>query len=337
MMTIEDIAKLANVSKTTVSLVLNNKSGVGPATRKRIWDVINEVGYTLQKRETSLSPHGNIRFVKYRDEGHMVNHNGDFISRVIDGIENSTRKAGMNLKITNVTSRNFDKMVAEINREDDDGIIFLGTEFRTENAAMLKRFRAPLVVVDNEMLNVNINAVVMDNALAVFTALKHLHDLGHRKIGHVTCSYDLDNLKSRQRGFQQAMSSFNLPLENKYIYTISPELKASGAMLLQQLNPDDLPTAILAANDLLALSTMQALKRLGKRIPTDISVTGIDDLIMSSVSTPELTTLKIHKKAMGEHAVERLIQMIQKKHSEVVKMLIGSEIVVRKSTAPPPT
>jgi DNA-binding LacI/PurR family transcriptional regulator len=335
MVTLSEIAKRANVSKATVSLVLNDKAGVGQEKRKEIRKLIEETGYEIRNRKPQgLMRNNNIRFIKYREQGYMVNQNGDFISRIIDGIEHTARKNHFALAITNVSNKNIEEMIPIINEENDVGIIFLATEFDAENAGLLDRFKAPLVVLDNEMKFQNRNVVVMDNEYAVYLAVKYLYDMGHRRIGHITTEGNVNNLCIRTRLFRQMLQRFGLTFHEKYDYLLSADINAYCPSLLSQLDKDDLPTAIMADNDIMAINSLLAFEKLGKRVPADVSVIGIDDITISTITRPELTTIRLEKRRMGKLAVLRIMQMIKDREDTPMKIFTGAELIERKSVAP---
>jgi DNA-binding LacI/PurR family transcriptional regulator len=333
-MTIREIAQRAGVSPATVSLVLNGKNGVSVQTRKKVQALLDKYGYE-HKRTASHSGKKNIRFIKYQEHGLLVEHNGDFISCVIDGIEDAARSAGINLTITNTNANNLERMIEQINAEKDDGIIFLGTEFQQSDAHILKKLNAPVVVVDNEMRNQDFDSVVMDNEHAVYLAVSHLKSLGHTRIGHIRSKYVTDNFYARELGFQRAMQELNLPVRSTDTYSVQPDLQSSVQTLFQYAQDNkDFPTAFFADNDILAIGAMRAFRKAGIRIPNDLSIVGMDDLMLASISEPLLTTLKIHKKTMGKMAVSRLLDKIFQGDRTVLKILVDVELVVRKSTGP---
>lgn len=338
-MTLKEIAELANVSTATVSLVLNNKKGVGVEKRKEILDIMSKVGYVKHKEEEKIDrvgKNGNIRFIKYKGDGTLVERNGDFISKLIDGIEDKARESGLNLTITNVSSKNFEKLIESINMEKDDGIVFLGTEFCEEDYRLLERINAPIVVVDNEMKSVDIDAVVMNNEQSVYTAIKYLKQLGHNKIGHIKSKYVTDNFKSRNLGYISSLEQLNLKYSPNYVIEACPDIhKACEAVEQYVLSNPKLPTAFFADNDILALGAIRGFKNMGLKIPDDISIIGMDDLIMSILSDPPLTTLKIFKRRLGALAIDRVNTKIEQKSKESVKLLVGAKLIVRQSTCAP--
>ncbi|SDL00414.1 LacI family DNA-binding transcriptional regulator [Natronincola ferrireducens] len=334
-MTVRKIAERANVSPATVSLVLNNKDSVSQETKNRVMRIAQEIGYQAKNKGSKIGKKKSIRFVKYKEEGMLAERNGDFITRVIDGVENEARKRSMDLKITNITSSNIMEMISKINAENaDDGIVFLGTEFQADNAETLKLFKAPLVVIDNEMKFVNIDSVVMDNSTIVYTAVKKLYDLGHRKIGHIKSLKKTESLKERHLAFKLVMNKLSLDIEEKYTYCAMPEIQYAQEPIHNQLkSPEkELPTAFFADNDTMALAAIRALKDIGVRVPDDVSIIGVDDLLISSYSEPKLTTIRIHTKTMGKKAVERLVDLINSDNTGVIKTFVGSELVEREST-----
>lgn len=327
--TLQDIAKRAGVSKTAVSLVLNDKPGVSEEKREEVRRIAQACGYHLPHR--SPDKPRSIRFLKYQAKGYMVRQNGDFITRVIDGVESTARRHGYSLTMMNVQAENLEAMIPVINEAHDDGIIFLGTELEPEVAPLLRKLSAPLVVIDNEMRHLDQDVVVMDNEEAVCRAMQYLYDRGHRHIGHLTTTYAVPNLKARSRAYHQTLREFGLPDESAFAYRAPDDVHAYADALVQQIDPEHLPTAILADNDILAINLLLALEKLGKRVPDDISVIGIDDLAISAMTRPELTTIHLEKKRMGSAAVERLLSLIADRSQHPLKIMTSCWLVERHS------
>ncbi len=329
MVTLQDIAERAGVSKTAVSLVLNDKPGVSEEKREEIRRIAQDCGYHLPHRGPDKKRA--IRFLKYQAKGYMVRQNGDFITRVIDGVESMARRHGYSLTMMNVRAEDLEVMIPAINDAHDDGIIFLGTELEPEMAHLLQQFTAPLVVIDNEMRHLDQDVVVMDNEEAVYRAVRFLYDNGHRRIGHLTTTYAVPNLKARSRAFHQALMEFGLSEEASAAYIVPDDVRSYADALTGQLDAEHLPTAILADNDILAISLLLALEKLGKRVPDDISVIGIDDLAISAMTRPELTTIHLEKKRMGGIAVERLLDLIANRDQRPLKIRTSCWLVERHS------
>lgn len=332
-MTVREIAKMANVSAATISLVINNKPGVSDNTRKKIMKIIENCGYLPREKEEKEVLKKTIRFVKYRNEGTFVDGNGDFINRVMDGVEDETRARKMNLKITNVARGNLlHQMIKTINEEKDDGIIFLGTEFLCDELDFFKNFKAPVVVLDNEMNHCNVDAVLMNNENAVYMAMKHLKSMGHKEIGLISSRFQSGNCNARKNGFHLALSELNLVSKKEFIYTATAKMAEAVEEIDNCIkNAKEFPTAFFAENDILALGALNAFKRAGFRIPEDISIIGMDDLSYGLVCEPKLTTIKIHKKTMGQIAVSRLGELMEGEVVAPTKILLGCELIIRES------
>ena len=337
MVTVKEIANLAGVSPSTVSLVLNGRGGVGEETRRKVLELANSVGYVHKPKRTAMyrkgrGTKGSIRLIKYKNEGLLVDGNGDFISKVIDGVADAALSYDMNLNITNVGSLNFREMIDSINDEADDGIIFLGTELPENQAELLQLLRAPFVVIDNEMPNAQMDAVVMNNHQAVFLAMRYLSSLGHTKIGHIRSCCRIENFRARDCGYHKAMESLGLKEDERFTVDISPDIDLSYHMMLDYLNAlEELPTAFFADNDVLAIGALRAFRQKGIKVPDEISVVGMDDLMMSAVSEPKLTTIKIFKRQMGALAVQRIMEKLAHQEGAHYKMLVGAQLIVRES------
>ncbi len=334
-MNIKQIAQIAKVSPATVSLVLNDRPGVSQQTRQKVWQIIKESGYVARRQNGEMGVKGNICFVRYKKEGMVVERNGDFITRVIDGVEFGARKLGYHLTMTNVTNENFADAANKLNHEPIDGIVFLGTEFDFDQLPILNKIRLPIVVLDNQFTHCEYDAVVMDNVDGVFNAIEHLMGLGHKRIGHLKSSLQISNFAQRNFGFVHALEHYNMEDNPAYTFLLGPTLENAFEDMKRHLEEPgcQLPTAFFADNDVIALGAIKALKLKGLRIPQDISVVGFDDLPFGTMMEPPLTTMRILKKRMGQLAVERLAAKIDVPAGEILKILIEPKLVVRESTA----
>ncbi len=337
-MRIRDIAKMAGVSPSTVSMVLNNKHGISEETRKKVLDVAKASGYNSKKRGqlSANNINGQIRFIKYKREGFLVERNGDFISNVIDGVEFTASERSFNLSFSNVLCTELQEMIDSINKQDTDGVIFLGTEFDSASAHLLKAIKAPVVILDNQFKNKDFDAVVMDNEAGVFMAIEYLKSLGHTEIGHIKSTIRIDNFIAREAGFKAALDQLELEYNQNFICESVPNIDKSYEMMKEYLKAaKTLPTAFFADNDIIAIGAIRALKEEKIKVPEDISVIGFDDLQISGVVEPPLSTIKIYKMTMGQQAVTRLIDKISSGADEKTKILVGPKLIVRKSTCEP--
>lgn len=333
MMTVKELAKLAKVSPATISLVINNKKGVSDETRKRIKSLLKQYNYSLPIK--SKVPLKNIRFLKYKEHGLIVDGNEGFISAIIDTIETECRNYGYNLSITTAEGA-FEKALESVSQDSSDGLIILGTEINSKHYHLLDNIKIPFVVVDNIMYFEHCDCVVMNNRETVYYALKHLHDLGHREIAYFGSNVRISNFDERQDAFYHYCNQLGLTFSENNIYTVAPTLVGSYTSMQKIIEEGhDLPTAGFAENDTMAIGVIKALKENGYQIPKDISIIGFDDIPYCTMVNPPLTTMRVPKGKIGTLSVQRLCQRMQDFDCEDVKIQTGAELIVRGSTAPP--
>ncbi|MDL2238090.1 LacI family DNA-binding transcriptional regulator [Christensenellaceae bacterium OttesenSCG-928-K19] len=332
-MTVQELAKLAKVSPATISLVLNNKKGVSDETRKRVQALIKKHNYSPPVK--SRVPLKNIRFLKYKDHGMIVDGNGDFITSIMDAIETEARNFGYNMSITTADG-NFEDAIATVAAESSDGIIILGTEIPPESYHLLDSIRTPFVIVDNIMQGSQHDCILMNNCETILHALSYLHGLGHREIAYARSSVRISNFDERQEAFGKYCKLLGFSCQSKHIFEVAPTLEGAYHSMQELLRQDlSLPTCLFAENDSIAIGIIKALKETGLKIPDDISIMGFDDIQYSRINNPALTTMRIPRRTIGTMAVQRLRQRMKDPRSYDVKIKVGAKLMARKSTAPP--
>ncbi|MEA4853184.1 MAG: LacI family DNA-binding transcriptional regulator [Christensenella sp.] len=331
-MTIREIARLANVSPATISLVLNNKPGVGDETRKRVQSILKEYDYKLPPK--NKVPMKNIRFLKYKDHSMVVDGNAGFISAIIDAVEAECREMGYNLIITTVKG-GFKQALKILQNDTSDGIILLGSEISEADYPKLKLVQKPMVVVDNILAYEPYECVVMNNKETTYCALKYLAELGHKAIAYFQSATESSNFKERSEAFYTCCERLSLTCDHRFLLT--PTLDGAYESMKKYIGDGAVfPTAAFADNDTIALGAMKALQEVGFRIPEDISIMGFDDIPYCTISDPPLTTMRIPRRRIGKLAVRRLCERMQESPiNSNVKILVGSRLVERQSTCPP--
>ncbi|MEM1484470.1 LacI family DNA-binding transcriptional regulator [Oscillospiraceae bacterium PP1C4] len=330
-MTIRDIAKAAGVSPATVSLVLNNKSGVSEERRQVIQRLLTQNGYEKRCHDKSSL---NILFVKYVQYGTIVEHNGDFINRVLDGLQDEADKLRINLTMRNLNSHHFDEIMDCFKTGGYHGSIILGTELDDAFAQKLEHSPIPTVVLDNMVENYELDSVVMDNRGCAFSGVRYLIECGHRKIGFVKSKYDISNFHQRYEGYRSALEKHDIPFEEKYVFEVEPTMHGAYHDMLNALSKGrELPTSFFAGNDSMGAGVVKALKQYSYRVPEQISMIGIDDLPFCSISDPMLTTMAIPKETMGRMAVRRMYEKVLGDSQECIKKLLYPHLVERESVA----
>ncbi|MGB5824395.1 MAG: LacI family DNA-binding transcriptional regulator [Proteocatella sp.] len=330
--TIKQIAEMAGVSKATVSLALNNKGAVGEKTKQRIWDIANEYGYNKK----NFSVKKNLLFIKYIGNGAAIEHNGDFVARIVDAIEFASRDLGYNLTIKNIEVGEFEKEIKCIDFENFKGVILLATELEVAKGDLINTIPIPVVAVDNMFDDYDVDSVVMDNYGGIFTAVKYLYDLGHRHIGYIDSLIRFQNFDQRTEGYERALKKLGLAYKEEYIKYVHPNLEGAYSGMLAEIKRNDtMPTAFVAANDTIAIGAMKALKEYDYDIPAQISVVGFDDIPFGRVLDKSLTTMHVDKDQLGKLAVKALHYKITDCSKGCIKMVTRTRLIERESTCAP--
>jgi DNA-binding LacI/PurR family transcriptional regulator len=331
---IKDVAKVAHVSTATVSLVLNNKPGVSETTRQKILQITQSL---INSTPNQLIPNGDvaktIRFLKVIKHGHVLNHDHNvFIASYLDGLEAEARSKGYNLEVTTLETSKSAAINAALYPANFQGLIVLGTELTEQDMGVFEPLNTPMVFIDTEYEHLPFNFVDMNNLEAANQIVKYLIENGHSQIGLIKTPVETGNFRLREQGFYNALQYYQIPLNRSYIFEVDSTFDGAYQNMLQLLKKKpSLPTAFMASNDIIAYGCIKALKEFGFQVPEDISIIGLDDLPLSALMEPPLTTMKISKKHIGRTAMKLLLEKVENNAAVSTKIIIGSELVVRNS------
>lgn len=331
---IKEIAEKANVSTATVSLVLNNKPGVGDITRNRILNLIDEMGYkTNILSKPALRDKGVIRLIIYKKHGYVVSDT-PFFSVLIEAIETESKKDGYQLMITylNNSENELAEMIHLLKADLQSGIILLATEMNFNDITLFKNLNMPLVVLDSYFTGLRCNTVIINNVEGAYEAVTHLLQNGHKQIGYLKGAVAINNFKEREEGFYKAMSDAGLEINKSQIFSLESTME--GAYRDMCVFLEDKPiesTAFFADNDIIALGAMKALKENGYKIPEQVSIIGFDDLTYCRMAEPPLSTIRVYNDNMGKRAIQLLKQEFELKGSEWIKIQVGTRLMERES------
>lgn len=331
-MTIRDIAVLAGVSPATVSLVLNNKKGVGEATRAHVQAILAQHNYTKSRKSGRPSPF-RILFLKYRTHGMAVEENQGFIASIIDHIESECRRFSYNFLLQNCNASTIEETFRQVSISRPNGIILLGTELEPENFHYLSHVEVPLVVLDNSMAFQNIDSVVMNNRSIACAAIDYLVSLGHTRIGYLKSSITVSNLMERYEGYLCKLSHLGMQVPSP-IY-LRPTLNGAYEDMKHLLEKGNFQpqSAFFAENDSVAIGCSRALQEAGYRVPEEISIIGVDDIPYSSVTMPALTTMRISRSALGVLVLDLVRKRIKYPHWPTMNIQVDGVLIPRDSTA----
>ncbi|GGG08291.1 LacI family DNA-binding transcriptional regulator [Paenibacillus abyssi] len=344
-MKMEDIAKLAGVSKSAVSLAFSGKPGIGPETRERILKIAQENGYLPKSRATITDPSTkSLTFLVFANSGIVLEqyYQQPFFRELIHYIEEQCRSGGYSLIFTSVEMESFEQEIKAVAEEKrSDGVILLGTNLnQAQIAAIAGLLTSPLVVLDTCFETLPIHFVEINNVMGAYQAGSHLCGIGHQNIGYIASNVRIHNFEDRKRGFTAALRENGLEIAEDHVFSVAPTILSSQEALKGQLGAyldagHPLPTAFFCECDYIAISAIKTLVELGYRVPEDVSVIGFDNISESVIVSPELTTIHVEKERMARLAVDLLIQSIESDEDVKTKITVDTQFIERLSSRSP--
>ncbi|WP_084474743.1 LacI family DNA-binding transcriptional regulator [Deinococcus pimensis] len=328
--TIQDIAREAGVSKMTVSQVLNNRGRISDATRERVLGIAKDLGYVANAAARSLRG-GRTNLV-----GLVVQELGNaYYAEILRGASSAIQERGLDviLYTASYDPQRERRSVAALSGGLTDGLVLITPFEDVEALQALGKLRTPVVLVNHFDRNTNLPEVNADNYQGIKDAVRHLHDLGHRRVAYLTGGGGASSV-IRQRGYHDALHELGLPPAGDLLVEGDYSQPTGRALTHRLLDRADPPTAILAANDFVAYGVLEAVRERGLSVPTDISVVGFDDIPMSSQVSPALTTIRHPLEDIGRTAVQLLLDALEGNRTEGT-VTLPSQLVVRQSTGPP--
>lgn len=334
--TMRDVARLARVSVTTVSTVVNRRGSVSPDLIRRVEDAIATLDYHPNEVARSLKVNRTFTI------GVVVpDVSNSFFTATVQGVEAKARQHGYSVVLCDshedpVEERALLKML--VGRRVD-GILLASAQTDLAESRLASR-RPPIICFDREPAGFNGSVVVIDNVLAARQATRHLIELGHRRIATIAgCERTLTG-SGRTEGFRKELLEAHIPLREEYIRPGDFSMEGGYRAALELLRLPKPPTAVFACNSRMTHGLMRALNDLCLKCPRDVSVCGFDDFDWSELFSPRLTTIVQPSCEMGKLAIEMFLQVIEApdqhlKSREGNRVVLKAELRVRESTAPP--
>ncbi len=331
---VKDLADQLNLSPSTVSMVLNNRPGISEATRNKVREALKELGYSSQL-PGEAAENNNILFLVYRKHGvtpGATPYFSQLFSEIIEGVESQVKARGFNLMISYIDEKTITEEVKKLNLGNVKGILVLATEMKEEHIAVFSDIKVPILIMDNYMHSKDINCITINNEKGVYEAIRHFKEMGHTRIGYLHIVENANNFNERYYGFLKEMDCSKLEVERENIIEIETE---GGDAVYQELKHklsgrNNLPTAFFADNDIIAMCAMRVFREFGYEIPGDISIIGFDNMNLSEMLDPPLTTIQIPKHEMGVIAANTMID-INEDTEGIMKIEVGTKLIVRNS------
>jgi DNA-binding LacI/PurR family transcriptional regulator len=329
--TIESIAKQLNLSVSTVSKALNGYSDVGEATRNRILQRVQELGYHPNTAAR------NLRRQRTEKIGVVVNYPinvvDDFLAELIPGAAAAAEESDYNLILYTSAARHPERLSKICRAREVDGLLLLWPPQLERTIALMAEVQMPYVVLPRRVPYPGVSYIAADHHSSGRMLTQHLIDLGHRRIGFVTYPELYETNSDRLAGYRAGLADAGIPFDPTLMIESRSQDPGYGATILQTLLVlREPPSAILCFTDPMAMSVLAAAKAQGIRVPEELSLAGHDGILTSGMTVPALTTARQPIPEMGRLAVESLLAHITDSDLPPSQHILPIQLVVRDST-----
>lgn len=329
--TMDEIAKLAGVSKATVSRVLNDSEcGVGEQTRVRVKKIAEELGYSVEQTEKKK----NVSFTRYVALI-LPDITNPFFADLAKSVENSLRRKGYSLVLANTdfSEDNEAAQIRELMVKRLEGILLVPSGIRArEEHDLPRRYQIPMVLLDRKLEGISdIPGVYSNNEYASVISCEHLIRKGARDIVFISGPLNVSTSIERFEGYKAVLAQHSIPFRPEMCRHGSYTVESGYNAVLELERSGISYSAILAANDLMALGALKAVREFGYRVPEDVQIIGFDNIEFSQYCEPSLSTMQQPTFDMGAKAVELLTGIIEKRDPVQPERLIP-KLLMRKTT-----
>lgn len=329
MPTMKDVARMAGVSTSTVSHVINNNRFVSESVREKVEQAIRELNYAPSALARSL------KINQTHTIGMLLTASSNpFYSEVVRGVENSCYERGYSLILCNTAGdeERMNRSLETLLQKRVDGLLLMCTESHLPSAEILNRYPSiPVVMMDWAPFEGR-SDIIQDNALlGGEMATQYLIDRGYTRIACISGPLDKTPARLRLEGYRNAMMSSGLTIPPGYVVNGDFEFHGGYHAMNQLLCLNPLPQAVFTSNDAMALGVYHALYQAGLRIPQDIAVMGYDDIELARYMTPPLSTIHQPKDALGELAIDTLLHRLAAPDASQQTRVLTPELVERGS------
>lgn len=332
--TIKDVAKAANVAPSTVSRVISDSPRISEKTKKRVRQVMEELGYHPNYIARSLaSNRANVIGLVFPRSGNLAFQN-PFYSEVLRGITQGANEANHGIQLAAGSNKDeiFNNVVQMVQGRRVDGIVMLYSKQKDKITNYLRKQNFPFVVIGKPAEDEGkITHIDNDNISAAKDGAEYLLNLGHEKIGFIGGNKNLMVTIDRLAGYKQALEEAKLPIRDEYI--VYEEFLMSGGKhgIEQLLNLDQPPTALIVTDDLMSLGVLTSLREKKIQVPRDLSIVSFNNSMFAELTDPALTSIDIDIPELGYQAVTNLMDLIKNPKEPVKRVIIPHRVIERES------
>lgn len=342
----KELSKLAGVSRSTFSRVINGHPNVSLKAKKSVMDTITKYGYTPNNAARNLKgiPSNilGMYFISMGESNPSAIHSSPFFSEFLVYLVDDLKSKGFQLLVSVISNiSDIENMKNQFKDRIISGAVIMGDLISTETLQNLSECGYKCILVNqlNEYYGDNILLLNTENFHGSYDAVKTLIELGHTKIAHIAGSMEKASTMSRYAGYCQCLKDNNIPLDPNLVVYTNIHCEEGGyntAKDLIQRNKDSLPTAIFCSNDLMGIGALRAMKELNINVPKEISLIGFDNAEISKYSDPPLSTVETNTKKIATVAAKTLISFIQGDVCEEdykIQIITDYNVILRESIA----
>lgn len=329
MATMKDVARLAGVSTSTVSHVINNNRFVSEGVREKVEQAIRSLNYAPSALARSL------KINQTHTIGMLLTTSSNpFYAEVVRGVEDSCYQRGYSLILCNTAGdeERMNRSLETLMQKRVDGLLMMCTESHLPSADILNRYPSiPTVMMDWAPFEGR-GDIIQDNALlGGELATQHLIDSGYTRIACIAGPQDKTTARMRLEGFQNAMAKSGLEVLPGYVVNGDFEFQGGYNGMIELLALETVPQAVFTSNDAMAVGVYHALYQAGLQIPQDVAVMGYDDIELARYLSPPLSTIHQPKDELGELAIDTLIHRLRDPDASQQTLVLTPELVARGS------
>jgi len=326
--TIRDVAELAEVHPSTVSRVINSDSRISERTKNKVLLIIKKLGYTPNAIARGLKTKRTFTL------GMLIpDITNPFFAEIARGVEDAANKNNFNVILCNTDDKlKKERTYLEILREKRvDGLILGTAHIRDQSILELEKKKFPYILISRNVERLNKNCIIIDDLAGGMMATEYLIKLGHHRIAHISGPLKTRSGLNRLKGYQLALKKHKIEYNDELVGEGDFRINGGYQVMKRFLKLPEPPTAIFAANDLLALGAMQAIQKKNFYIPEDFSIIGFNDIELASFVYPSLTTIRQPILEMGNLAVKMLLKIIIDGEFNQGKIVLKPKLIIRES------
>ncbi len=313
--------------------MINGISSVKKGVRQKVLSAIEELNYQPNRAARSLAG-GRTNTLAFI----LPDICNPFFPEMVRGAMELANQASIDIFLANIDNdpQKEIKYIDSFVKRGVDGLIIATSDVSSKQGKHIGALNIPVVIVDRELQGLNRDLVIVDNYDCAFQAATHLIELGHQRVGIILGPEQTMTTRKRLQGVRDVLQEREL-FDASLVHHGSFSIDSGYGTMQAILNKGDPPSAVFCANDLLAIGAIKALQESGLNVPQDISVIGIDDIMLSSLVNPALTTIRQPTLDLGAMAAKLLIERIQGNYTGVHrKVILPGELIIRNSTRPYP-